>query len=134
MNKLFTILLLSLLLLSCQNNRSNVKWNSDEIIAIGKTKDTTYIWCGITPKEDKYSYRIGKWEFTMKDSLKIASGEYDVFLNWIWDKGGCPYEYFENSIDLEKWEFWNLNGDKTELTENHLKLIEFRVKEEKIIE
>ena len=96
--KTFIILLLNLLIISCETKTTNDNWNSDEILAIGKTKTTSYWWCSITPYEDEYSYRIGKWKFITKDSIKIAEGEYKSYLNWIWDKGGCPYEYFENSI------------------------------------
>ena len=129
LGKIITLILLNLLIISCNNSPTNENWNSDEIIAIGKKKDTTYLWCSITVYEDEYSYRTGKWKFITKDSLIIANGEYDNFLNEIWDKGGCPYEYMENSIDLKKWEFWNLSGDKIEPTEKMLKLVDYKVKE-----
>ena len=128
--KIFVLLFLSLLILSCKNNRTFPDLSSDEIIALGKTNDTTYFWCSIAPVSDDYSYRIGKWEFLTKDSLKIAEGEYKFYQNWIWDKGGCPYEYLENSIDLDDWKFWNLAGDTIEPTRSLIKLIDFKVKDE----
>ena len=130
LEKIFVLVIITLLILSCKNDRILQNWNSDEIIAIGQTKDTTYLWCGITPYEDKYSYRIGKWRFVTQDSVKIAEGEYKFYHNWIWDKGGCPYEYLENSIDLDDWAFWNLEGDTIEPTRNLIKLIDFKVKDE----
>jgi len=128
LEKIFALLLLNILFISCNNSPTNKNWKSEEIIAIGKTKDTVYLWCSFTVYEDKYSYRTGKWKFMTKDSLIIANGEYNIFLNEIWDKGGCPYEYMENAIDLKKWEFWNLNGEKIEPTEKMIKLIDYKVK------
>tara|TARA_R100001460_G_scaffold92500_1_gene134389 strand:- start:1258 stop:1665 length:408 start_codon:yes stop_codon:yes gene_type:complete len=130
LEKIFVLIFITLLILSCKNDRIHENWSSDEIIAIGQTKDTTYWWCSIAPVEDKYSYRIGKWKFITKDSLKIAEGEYKTYQNWIWDKGGCPYEYFENSFDLDDWKFWDSDGDKIEPTRNLMRLIEFKVKNE----
>lgn len=128
---IFFLILLNFLITSCKNGTANENWNSDEIISIGKTKDTTYLWCSFAPYEDEYSYRTGKWLFMTKDSIKIANGEYKAALKEIWDKGGCPYEYMENEIDYNKWEFWNLNGEKIEPTEKIKKLIHYKVKEVK---
>jgi len=129
LKKTFIVLLLNFLIINCKNSPTNENWNPDEIIAVGKTKDTTYLWCSITVYEEEYSYRTGTWNFLTKDSVKIANGEYDIFLNEIWDKGGCPYKYMENEIDLNKWEFWNLSGEKIEATEKMIKLIDYKVKE-----
>ena len=134
MLKVIIVMLLNLLIISCKNNNKTENWNYENVIEIGKTKDTTYIWCSITPYEDKYSYRIGNWEFRTEDSLKIANGTYNVFMNEIWDKGGCPYEYLENSIDLNKWEFWNSKGQKIKPTKKMLELVDYKVKEIEVAE
>jgi hypothetical protein len=119
-----TILLL-FLFVKCN---SNSKWNPDEIKAVGKVVDTTYVWCGAVPNEENYSYRTGKWEFRNKNNILIAAGEYDVFINKFWDKGACEYEYLENSIDLNKWMFWNLKGNIIEPTDYEISLVDFKVK------
>jgi hypothetical protein len=119
---------------SCKNEQSNRKitdLNTKDITAIGKTIDTTFFFCGITPVLKEYSYRQGIWIFQTNDGIKFAEGEYDAdFKKDVWKRGGCPYSYYENSINLSKWKFWNLNGDKIKPTKNLLSLIEYKAHSE----
>ena len=122
-----SIIILFAFFINCD---SHSKWSPDDITAIGNVIDTVYIWCGAVPTEKKYSYRTGKWEFRNKKGALFAAGEYDVYVKKIWDHGACEYEYLENSIDLKKWQFWNLQGDKIEPTEYEITLVNFKVKNE----
>ena len=109
MNKL-KILILFIVASSCTNK---LQENRIHIKAIGDTKNASYTFCGIVPKEVVYNYRVGSWKFVTQNDIIIAKGEYNVTLETDNSSGGCPYSYFNNTIDIGKWEFWDTKGQKT---------------------
>ncbi|CAL2104691.1 conserved protein of unknown function [Tenacibaculum sp. 190130A14a] len=110
-NFLICILLLSSIIYNCKNkkNRELVIVNS-----YGNINNGSYIFCGFVPSEVNYTYRTGKWTILTEDKYKIAEGEYDVMLKKNDSSGGCPFEYFENRVDLNKWKFFNKQGEVIE--------------------
>ena len=119
-----------MVIISCKSEQSDLKLDSlkvENVMAIGEKVDTTFSFCGIVPELKEYSYRTGVWQFKTDDGIKFAEGEYNVeFKKDVWKRGGCPYSYYENFVDLSKWTFWNLNGDKIEPSENLFNLINYK--------
>lgn len=99
---------LPLLLFSCQNNDNKSIFVS--LKASGELINSSYDFCGFVLVENKYTYRKGVWTFLVNDSIKIAEGPYINKLITVDDMGGCPFSYFKDSVDIDKWSFWNING------------------------
>ena len=109
------------------------KFNSFEELVCWKEarKLRNYIKDKLIPKfpvEEKYSYRIGRWEFKSTKGILIAVGEYDEFDNKIWDRGACEYVYIENSIAVNNWQFWDLLGNEIEPNNQQIDFVNFKVK------
>ncbi|WP_405569092.1 hypothetical protein [Winogradskyella sp. Asnod2-B02-A] len=131
-NNLFRIILSLLvvsLLFSCKTENkksSESKKGFYSIETVGKKKNASYTFCGAVGTEVKYSYRIGTWTFKTKESIKIAEGEYDTVIKVNDSTSGsdCEYTYIENTVDPEKWKFWNKDGHIIEPTKRLINLIE----------
>ena len=130
MEKIIFLVLIYLITIGCVNNKADLNIESlqiNNVNASGQTIDTTFYFCGLVPEYKNYSYRTGIWNFKTLDGIKFAEGEYDVdFKEDVWKRGGCPYSYYENSVDLKKWNFWDLDGNRIEPTENLINLIDYK--------
>jgi hypothetical protein len=114
-----------LILFNCKSEESNeTQLKYESFISEGETINTSHYFCSITPMEIEYTYRKGKWTFKSSKGYKIAEGEYNVSTEMVWDGGGCPYKYTRNSVNLEKWEFWNEKGEIIEPTQKMINLID----------
>lgn len=135
MNKSLIFLLLIGLVFSCKNENSNsaeLKKGFHNVNAIGELKNGSYTFCGTVPTEVNYTYRIGKWKFITKGKIKIAEGEYNAIIKENDSSGGCGFKYFENTVDLEKWKFWNKDGKLIEPTKRLINIIESKQTEHSI--
>ena len=121
MNK-FKISILLIIVFSCTNK---FQQNSIHIKAIGDSKEASYTFCGFIPKEVNYTYRIGTWKFVTQNNVIIAKGEYNVTLETDNSSGGCPYSYFNNTIDIDKWEFWDIKGQKIKPNKRMINIINY---------
>ncbi|MGY3795827.1 hypothetical protein [Aquimarina sp. 433] len=127
LNKTLIFIFVIILTISCQTNKKKApetKSSFYTVKGIGKVKKGTYTFCGTVPTQVDYSYRKGKWIFITHDKIKIAEGEYDTTLTKDNSGGGCEIEYFENTIDLKKWKFWNIDGKDIKPNEQLISLIE----------
>ena len=122
----FTIITILLFFCSCKNEQkieSNPQWDYDNIKAYGASKTDSYIFCSIVEKKITYNYKIGNWTFYSPQKIKVAEGTYDVSIVKINDQGGCPYAFYENSVDKTKWKFWDSNGKPIKVNKRDLDYI-----------
>ena len=119
MNKRILIVFISILSLNCKNESLKFENFTSE----GETKYASYTFCAFIPHEVEYSYRVGTWTFKTNGS-KIAEGKYDIFAKKVDSLGSCPYSYISNSINLEKWKFWNEKGQEIKPTKRMINLVQ----------
>ena len=62
----------------------------------------------------------------MKNGKKIAEGEYDKKIIEIDSAGGCSYSYITNSVNLNKWKFWDIDGKEIQPTTRLISLINLK--------
>lgn len=134
LNRIILSLLVASFLFNCKaktKKTSELKKGFYYIEAIGKKKNASYTFCGFVATEVKYSYRIGTWTFKTRDNIKIAEGEYTIILK-VSDStspSACAYIYMENTVDPDKWKFWNKEGEMIEPTKKLINLIESKQEE-----
>lgn len=129
MNKTIIFLFLVVFTFGCKNDTlksTELKKGFYTLKATGESKSGSYTFCGFVPTEVNYNYRIGNWKFTTNDTIKIAEGEYDVVIKVDDSSGGCEFKYFDNTVDLKKWRFWDKSGQPIEPTKRLINLIESR--------
>lgn len=125
MQKYFLILITFLLISCSDNTNEQYPKNLFSVIQEGETVESTYTFCSIVAQEVEYTYRIGLWIFKSREGKIIAKGEYDTKTIIIDDYGGCacPFSYVINTVDINKWEFWNSKGEKIEPTQRLISLV-----------
>jgi hypothetical protein len=116
------ISLLLIIIFSCTNK---LQQDSIHIKAIGDVKNASYTFCGFVPTEVDYSYRVGTWEFVTQNDIIIAKGEYNVTLETDKSSGGCEYTYFNSTIDIDKWEFWDTKRQKIKPSKRMINIINY---------
>lgn len=122
MKKLNFIVFISVMtVLNCGKQESNLKFENFD--SKGKTIFSKYTFCSISPVEIEYSYRVGKWTFLSSNGYKVAEGEYDTQIEIVNDHGGCTYQYTKSIINLDKWKFWDVNGELIEPSKKILNII-----------
>lgn len=125
LNKYRLFIIYSILIFSCNDISSDsdaIKYES--FTSCGETKPDSYIFCSTVPIEINYTYRIGIWRFISSTGYIAAEGEYNVRFNTVRDIGGCPYCYKSTTINLEKWKFWNENGELIEPSKKLINIIQ----------
>lgn len=120
MNKNAAVTCLFIAIFSCKNE---VKKPFETFSSQGHTESYYFTFCSTISTEVKYTLRVGQWTFKSSKGYKIAEGFYDNSIKVINNHGGCPYELKQNSIDFEKWKFWNENGQLVKPNQKMLKLI-----------
>lgn len=93
--------------------------------AQGEYKTDTYTFCGSTPIEISYYYKVGKWKYWNFNGQLIAKGSYKPIKIKITDKGGCPYEIIESKINEGNWNFWDEKGNKIKPNNNLIAKLEY---------
>ncbi|WP_156168980.1 hypothetical protein [Kordia jejudonensis] len=125
--KSYVLLLISALcFISCKDTQTaelNPQWNYDSIKGFGTSKKHEFTFCGIVPKVIEYEYKVGLWAFYTPQKVKIAEGIFDKELVEVSDRGGCSYSYYENTMNPEKWKFWDHNGKSIPLNKRDLDFI-----------
>ncbi|OUS01058.1 hypothetical protein A9Q86_09955 [Flavobacteriales bacterium 33_180_T64] len=119
-------IVIATLLFSCTDDpKEEEKYpkNLFSIIQEGKSVEDTYTFCSTIPQEINFSYRIGIWIIKTKNGKKIAKGEYDIEIITIDDQGGCSFSYKVNTVDINKWEFWDSEGVTIEPTKRLISLV-----------
>lgn len=129
LKKIILLLFIITFINSCKKE-SLVRNEYEYYIIEGKTLDSSYKFCSITYVDIKYSYRIDKWTFNSSKGYKLAEGEYDIINEKVFDHGGCTYSYLRNSVNLEKWKFWDEYGQEIEPSKRTLYLIKPREEKE----
>ena len=115
------------LIFSCSDgSKEKFPENIFAIEQIGKLKNGSYTFCSTVPKKIEYTYRVGGWSFYMKNGKKIAEGEYDKKIIEIDSAGGCSYSYITNSVNLNKWKFWDIDGKEIQPTTRLISLINLK--------
>ena len=130
MNRSAIFIFFLTILSSCSNKSENQSSYPENLFSInqeGKLIEKAYTFCSTVPEEIKYSYRVGIWTFQTPEGKIIAKGEYDSEIVTVDTHGGCPYSYVKNIVDLKKWEFWNLDGEKIEPTKRLISLIKLNI-------
>lgn len=128
MKKLIALLLVFtvIFLPSCNKEQKialNPQWDYKNVKATGKIKSDSYTFCSIIPELIEYEYKVGKWTFYSPEKIKIAEGIYDVYLETIDDHGGCPYSFYDNTVEASKWTFWDSNGKQIPVNKRDLDFI-----------
>lgn len=136
--KFFQLLFLGLTFIfleSCSNENNKLQRISKEppieaefrcgkFYASGNVVLSSYTFCSIIPIEVDYYYKKGKWTFWNQNNNKIAEG---IFNNNLITKdgiGGCPYSFYNDKINLDKWKFWNGRGEVIKLENEEVSIFE----------